>query len=146
MLNLKDTAVEGGHFIIDTKSLTAFDDDGSANSKLQNHLKSADFFDVEKFGTASFEITGVQPGVENNKDLVMKDATHTVTGNLKIKDSIKSISFPARIYKVGGGIIAEASFNIDRTQWGINYGNDKSKVIKYIKPEINLKVHLETHK
>src|SRR5215203_2048781 len=84
VLIVKDTAIVGGHFIIDTKSLTAFDDDSSANSKLQNHLKSPDFFDVEKFGTASFEITGTRRGIEKDKDLVMKDATHTITGNLKI--------------------------------------------------------------
>jgi polyisoprenoid-binding protein YceI len=146
VLIVKDTAVEGGHFIIDTKSLTAFDEDGSANSKLQNHLKSPDFFDVEKFGTASFEITSVRHRIKNDKDLVMKDATHDITGNLKIKDSTKSISFPAKVRITGGNVIADANFNIDRTQWGINYGNDKSRVVKYIKPEINLKVHMEANK
>jgi polyisoprenoid-binding protein YceI len=143
---VKDTSIEGGHLIIDTNSLTAFDEDGSANSKLQNHLKSPDFFDVEKFGTASFEITSVRSGIKNDKDLVMKDATHTITGNLKIKDSTKSISFPAKISIAGSTMIADANFNIDRTQWGMNYGNDKSKGVKYIKPEINLKVHLEANK
>jgi polyisoprenoid-binding protein YceI len=143
MLTIKDSSVQSGHFIIDATSLTAFDADGSPNSKLQNHLKSHDFFDVQKFQTARFEITNVQPRVKLNKNVVMKDATHTITGNLKIKDITKSISFPVKIHVGDGKLIADASFNIDRAQWGINYGNDKSAGVKYIKPEINLKVHLE---
>lgn len=143
ILTVKNNVIEGGRFIIDATSLTAFDDNGSANSKLQAHLKSPDFFDVKKFATADFEITSVQPLVDTGKGLVMKDATHTVTGNLKIKDVTRSISFPAKINIAAGKIIADASFNIDRTQWGLNYGNDKSKGVKYIKPEINLKLHLE---
>jgi polyisoprenoid-binding protein YceI len=145
-LTVKDSTIQAGYFIIDATSLTATDDDGSANKKLQTHLKSPDFFDVEKFGIASFEITGVQPVTNGKKDLVMKDATHTITGNLKIKEITKNITFPAKISIVTGKIIADANFNIDRTQWGINYGNDKSKGVKYIKPEINLKVHLEANR
>jgi len=146
VLTISEKNIAGGHFIIDVTSLKAFDDNGSANEKYQGHLKSPDFFDAEKFPTANFEITKVQPISTKDTTLVMKDATHLVSGNLTIRDVTKGISFPARINFESGNIIADASFNIDRMQWGINYNIDKSKGPKYIKPEINLKLHLEAVK
>jgi hypothetical protein len=39
-------------------------------------------------------------------------------------------------------ITADADFNIDRGEWNVNYGNDKSLGNKYINPEINIKLNL----
>ena len=146
-LKMDATGIQGGHFVIDMNSLTAFDEDNSANEKLQTHLKSPDFFDAAKYGTAEFDITSVTAGApEDGKDLVMKDATHTVTGNLKIKEVSKSISFPAKITTADGKMFADAEFNIDRTLWGINYKSDKSLGDKVINSEVNIKIHLEATK
>jgi hypothetical protein len=46
----------------------------------------------------------------------------------------------------GNSLIADADFNIDRTQWGIVYGNDKSLGDKFIRPEVNIKLHIEANK
>lgn len=134
--------VQSGTFVADIAGLTAFDDDNSANEKLQGHLKSADFFDVAQYPTATFEITAVQPGV-TDKDVVMKDATHTVTGNLKMKDITKSITIPAKITVANGMLVAHSEFNLDRTLWGINYKSDKSLGDKMINSDINFVVHIE---
>lgn len=134
--------LEGGRFVIDVSSITPDDQDAEGNAKLQGHLKSEDFFHVEKYPESTFEITSVTEGVENKDNLVMKDATHTITGNLTMKGVTKSITFPAKVYKEGDKIIADANFNIDRTQWNIVYGNDKSLGDKFIRPEVNLQVHL----
>lgn len=134
--------LKGGSFVIDVTSVTPDDQDAEGNAKLQGHLKSEDFFHVEKFPEGTFEITSVTEGVENKEALVMKDATHTITGNLTLKGVTKSISFPARVIKEGDKIIADANFNIDRTQWNIVYGNDESLGDKFIRPEVNLQVHL----
>lgn len=132
----------GGSFVIDINSITPDDQDAEGNAKLQGHLKSEDFFHVEKFPEGTFVITSITEGVQNSEDLVMKDATHTITGNLTLKGITKSITFPAKVYMTGDKITADANFNIDRTQWNIVYGNDESLGDKFIRPEVNLQVHL----
>ncbi|MEZ5017587.1 MAG: YceI family protein [Flavipsychrobacter sp.] len=132
----------GGSFVMDIKSLSSDDQNDEYNAKLTGHLLSEDFFKAEEFPTGKFEITGVTAGVEQTEDLVMKDATHMVTGNLTLKDVTKSITFPAKVVMGEGNIIADANFNIDRTQFGMVYGNDESLGDKFIRPTVNLQVHL----
>ncbi len=145
-LSVADNNITGGRFDIDMANLKVLDG-GKGNEKLQGHLKSGDFFDVTKYPNAKFEITSVAAGVATDpKDLVMKDATHTVTGNLTLKDSTKSVTFPAKVRMNGNSLIADADFNIDRTQWGVVYGNDKSLGDKFIRPEVNIKLHIEANK
>ena len=54
------------------------------------HLRSADFFDVAKFPTATFVTTGIESG---SHDAKAKDATHTVTGNLTLHGVTKPVTF-----------------------------------------------------
>src|ERR1051325_9443699 len=54
-------AITCGRFVIDMASLRADDADSINNTRLGNHLKSIDFFDVARFPLAIFELTGVQP-------------------------------------------------------------------------------------
>lgn len=138
-----NSVINGGKFVIDINTLKADDQDSTGNAKLAGHLLSPDFFDAQKFPEATFEITGVKEGVDATaKDVVMKDATHTITGNLTLKGVTKSISFPAKVTMNDQQAIADASFNIDRTQWNLSYGNDKSLGDKFIYPEVNLQLHL----
>ena len=141
-LHVSGNTLQSGRFVIDLESLKAYDEDGTMNGKLTGHLKSEDFFDVNKYNTATFEITNVEEGTGNNK-VMMAGATHMVTGNLKIKDINKGITFPAKINIDEGMITADAEFNLDRTVWGITYGNDKSLGDKFIRPDVNVNVHLE---
>lgn len=146
-LTTDNNNVAGGRFVMDVKSLQADDQDEAGNTKLTNHLKSADFFDAEKYPEAVFEITNITSGVDaSNKDLVMKDATHTVTGNFKMKDQTKSITFPAKITVSDAEITADANFNIDRTHWGMNYRSDKSLGDKLIDPIVNIQFHIVAKK
>lgn len=146
-INVADNNVTGGKFIIDINSLVIIDKDTMGTSKLKGHLLSPDFFDAANHSEAGFEITGVTAGTDTtNKDLVMKDATHTITGNLTLKGTSKSISFPAKIVVTDANVTADANFNIDRTQWGLVYGNDKSLGDKFIRPEVNIVLHLVANK
>lgn len=146
-LNVADNNITGGKFVIDINTLTITDKDTMGSSKLKGHLLSPDFFDAANHSEASFEITGVTAGVDNtNNDLIMKDATHTVTGNLTLKGTSKSISFPAKVSVTDANVTADANFNIDRTQWGLVYGNDQSLGDKFIRPEVNIVLHLAADK
>ena len=138
---IQDGNITGGQFVMDMADMKSLDQDTSGAYKLIGHLQSADFFDVAQFPTSKFEITSVTAGVDT-AGLVMKDATHTITGNLTLKDVTKSVTFPARIAMSENSVLADANFNIDRTQWGISYGNDQSLKDKFIRPIVNIGLHI----
>lgn len=144
-LTVANNNITGGRFVVDINSLKPDDQDEAGNTKLQGHLLSGDFFDAQKYPEGVFEITSVAPIAGNQTgsgDRVMENATHTITGNLTLKDITKSITFPAVVSITESQINADAGFNIDRTQWNMTYGNDKSLGDKFIRPEVNMKIHL----
>jgi polyisoprenoid-binding protein YceI len=98
---------------------------------------------VEKFPSATFEITAVKPYTPAvGEEVELKDATHVVSGNLTLKAVTKNISFPARIRVDDHHLTAMANFNIDRTMWGINYRADKSLQDKLINSQVNIGFHI----
>jgi len=107
------------HLVIDTTSLTADPD------KLAGHLKSPDFFDVQKYPTATFDSTSIAatPGGPNG-------ATHAITGNLTLHGQTKSITFPATISTDGGKITAKSEFSIARKDFGLVYPGMPNDLIK----------------
>jgi polyisoprenoid-binding protein YceI len=108
------------------------------DNKLKPHLLSGDFFDMENF-TSQFEITNVEPykPKDNEKSLV-EGANFMISGNLQIKSVTKNITFPARIDPDGTRLQAKANFDIDRRQWQMNYGNDKTLGDKFISETVNI--------
>ena len=140
-LYAQDSVITGGQFIINMNSLQDVDlaPDTAMQHKLENELKGQMFFDVKKYPRATFEITRVTPFQPAAGDLpTLKNATHTINGNLTLKDATKNISFPAIISFSKHQIRAVANFNIDRTQWGISYRADKSLQDKLINSQVNI--------
>ncbi|TWT38540.1 YceI family protein [Blastopirellula retiformator] len=80
--------------------------------KLTDHLKSVDFFNVREFPTATFKSTGIE---------ATEPGMFKVTGDLTLLGETKSITFPAKV--AGGEMTAE--FMIDRTEFGMTYGDGK---------------------
>lgn len=146
-LSVKDGVITAGSFTLDITSLNNKDlaNDTVSKAKLEGHLKSPDFFDVAKFPTATFVITGVEPfklDSAANKEVVLKDANYTIKGNFTLKDSTKNISFPAKITITDDKLNAVADFNIDRTQWGLNYKGPNNPQDWFIRKEVNLKLNI----
>jgi polyisoprenoid-binding protein YceI len=87
------------------------------NADRNNHLKSPDFFDAQKFPTLTFTSTSVQA----------KDAnTLNVTGNMTIHGVTKTITIPVSVLgtvKTPKGEKAgfEADFTIDRKDYGVQW-------------------------
>ena len=102
---------------IDTSSLNADD------PKLTEHLKTADFFDVTKYPTATFTSTAIKPGGD-------KGASHTVTGNLTLHGVTKSVTFPATIAATADAVNVDASFSINRKDFNINYAGPTNNLIR----------------
>ncbi|MBP6335906.1 MAG: YceI family protein, partial [Bacteroidia bacterium] len=102
-----------GTFEIDMNTIKDLDiKDEAMNTKLTNHLKSADFFDVAKYPKAKYVITSVVP----NKELKEGGATHRVHGNLTIKDKTNPLSFDATIITQDAKITCVGSAVVDRSK------------------------------
>ncbi|MBA2406422.1 MAG: YceI family protein [Chitinophagales bacterium] len=152
-LQVKDGNITGGNFVMDMNSITISgpkNSDEEGNMKLAGHLKSPDFFDVEKNPEGVFEITSVKPFSGNvteeneaNQEEFNKykvaNPTHTISGNLTLKGITKNIEFPARISMTGDAIDALARFNIDRSLWDITYPGKPDDLIRN---DINLGIEL----
>jgi polyisoprenoid-binding protein YceI len=113
-LIIEKSQLVGGTIEIDMNTIE-YKDKQHPNSPIK-HLKSPDFFDVEKFPISSFAITKVASvSAENIK----------ITGNLTIKGITYAVTFPAKIEVKGGIVNANGKLIIDRTQWGIRYKSEK---------------------
>ena len=116
-LLVENGAITAGEFIVDMNSIVNLDMKGKKGAtNLENHLKSADFFEVAAYPTAKFVITKVE---ENAGKL-------SVTGNLNIKDVTKSITIPATLSEVDGAYVFKSeNFNIDRADFNVKYKSKK---------------------
>lgn len=117
-----DTAAKGekGRFVIDMASIENVDlkDSAEYKKKLEEHLKSPDFFNVEKFPQATLVIKDLKPDA--------KDKTlYTAKGDLTIKGITKPIEMPATIVEKDGKASIKSSFKINRIEWDIRYNSGK---------------------
>lgn len=103
----------GGTAEIDMNTME-YGDKANQNTPIK-HLKSPDYFDVEKFPVSTIVITKVES---------MRDQT-IVTGDLTIKGVTRSVTFPAKIEMKDGIVKAIGKLIIDRTDWGIRYASGK---------------------
>lgn len=123
--------VTSGAFVIDMNDMVSLDlkDDAKLQPMLIGHLKSADFFDVEAYPTSTFTITQIVEATPNDS------VTHFISGNLKMKDVEKNITFGANISAevVKNDTDEEETiykaetipFTIDRTEWNVKFGSKK---------------------
>jgi polyisoprenoid-binding protein YceI len=159
-LLVQDGKVTGGKFVLDLTTIATTGPRGSqeaSNAKLTAHLRSNDFFDVANYPEATFEITSVAPFSGTEEPTIVQDdnkleeiseyrvtnPTHTISGNLTIKNITKNIQFPAQITVSENAVDATAKFNIDRTQWGIIYPGKPDDLIRN---EIHLGIALKATK
>lgn len=104
----------GGAAEINMNSIE-YGDKRNTNTPIK-HLKSPDYFDVEKFPTSTIAITRVDSVNGNNIK---------ITGNLTIKGVTNSVTFPAYMKVQDEFIMANGRLTIDRTDWGIRYRSGK---------------------
>jgi polyisoprenoid-binding protein YceI len=94
----------------------AVDSINTGNEQREAHIKSADFFDVEKFPTATFISTGVRP----NGDKYLLDGDFTLKG--VTKNVSLDLEFNGVNPGMGHGEVAgfEASVVLNRKDFGID--------------------------
>ncbi len=104
-------------------------------SKFDNHLKSADFFDIEKFPTATFI----------SKSVVLKDKNRAeVFGDLTLCGVTKSVALEVKMNKIGTGLMTQrktigfsATAKIKRSQFGMLFG------LPGVSDEVKLQIEAE---
>lgn len=92
----------------------------SGNDKLNGHLKSPDFFSVKEFPSMTFKSTKATRGADGmwdvTGDLTMHGVTKPVTAKVEMTGRASM-----RDERVG----FEATFTVDRSQFGMDYGVGK---------------------
>ncbi|HPE58518.1 MAG TPA: YceI family protein [Bacteroidales bacterium] len=90
-INFSEGKISGGNFTVDLTSMIPTDnnynpEEGSTPEKLVGHLSSPDFFDVENYPTATFEILSVD-GNTAYGNLTVRGKTHEEkVENIEIKE------------------------------------------------------------
>jgi polyisoprenoid-binding protein YceI len=138
----KDGELSGGSFTIDMSSIVNLDLESETwNKKLVDHLKSEDFFYVEKYPVSKFTITNAE---KQDTD------KYKITGDLNLRGTKKSIAFTAMISINNGELKATTpTLILDRTQWGVEA---MSKSVfsdlkdKYVDDEMQIVIHLAASK
>ncbi len=112
-LEVEDNRVQSGTIVMDMASLNVEDiTNESMNSKLTGHLKSDDFFSVEKHPYAMLRL----------KDVVQKSGNeYTFTGDLTIKDITHPVTFDATMDVKNGKLTAAGEVEVDRTLYDIKF-------------------------
>ena len=88
--------------------------DAGTNGKLTGHLKSDDFFGVEKFPVSSLVLTGVKKLSGDNYEF---------TGNLTIKGITHPLTFTAMSVLKGNSLHSTGKITINRAKYDIRYGS-----------------------
>lgn len=112
MLSEDGSKVES--IVVEIKTPSLYSD----NEKLTGHLKNIDFFNVNEYPTAKFETKSLEP-IEGEAD------KYTVKGELTMLGVTKPVEFPAMLKMVDGKVMMESAFVLDRTEFGMNYGEGK---------------------
>ena len=107
------------------------------NVKRDNHLKSADFFDVENHPKITFASTSVKS----------KGSQLNVKGNLSMHGKTKSVTIPFKVAKGKNGAGVDTTtykgkLTIDRNDWGI--GSDSIAAKISLEDEVEIKLLIVT--
>lgn len=110
-LEIKNNKIAKGKFIVDMTTITNEDiDNENFKKKLIDHLKSDDFFGVEKYPESTFVVT---------KSTEFSGGKATVTGKLTIKENTEEITFDVK----KNGHVYTATLKIDRSKFDVRYGS-----------------------
>ncbi len=113
-LMIEDGQLTGGAVEVDMNTIE--DESHKSNNELIKHLKSDDFFDVERFPLSTIVITKVASINAEDKE---------ITANLSIKGITHPVTFPAKLESKNGTIKANGKLTIDRTKWDVRYRSGK---------------------
>lgn len=119
-------AVANGKIVPPSLVTIQMDSVWTDSDRLTGHLKSGDFFEVEKFPTASFAVTSMSES--------------EITGNFTLHGVTKSITFKPVVTITDSEVSLKAEFDIMRFDFGIVY---KGKADDLIRDEVVIKLDVK---
>lgn len=152
-ISAENGTVTGGSFVIDINSLKT--DSASVNvattggktaADLDGHLKNADFFEVDKYPTAKFEITKLAAFDASKDKSNIADANFMVSGNLTLKDKTVNVTFPAKVTVTETDVDLISKFTINRQDWGLTYGAEGDVKDWGISQEVDIELNVKAKK
>lgn len=129
---MKDGKITGGSFTADMKSMTPTDknynpEEGNTPEKLVGHLSSADFFDVEQFPTAKYEIKSIEGNTATGMLTI-----RGITNEEKVENIVLS--------KQGDKVIITGDLIFERKKYDISW--DSPMKDRVLSSDIELKIEL----
>ena len=107
-LEMDGEMISGGSFTVDMTSISCTDLTGEYKGKLEGHLKSDDFFSVDKFPKASLIITKSEMKMQNH---------YLMSGALTIKGITHPIDFEMHVE----GNTAMTKLVVDRSKYNVRF-------------------------
>jgi polyisoprenoid-binding protein YceI len=96
-----------GRLVVDASSID------TKNKKRDQHLRTADFFETEKYPNMIFEVSDVRLGTSGET---------TVAGSLSIHGTSRPVEFQAGLRADSDGAFTlDAQTEIDRSEWGLTW-------------------------
>lgn len=136
-LTTSGNVITGGEFTVDMNSLVNTDvQDEKMRARLEGHLKSDDFFGVEKFPVAKLVVMGSGE---------FTDGKAMVRGDLTVKEATHPVEFTALQSKSGDVSTYTATIVFDRSKYDVRFGSGKffsNLGDNAIRDEIKLEVQL----
>jgi polyisoprenoid-binding protein YceI len=132
----ENATISTGEFVMDMTSIK----DAGGSAQLETHLKSDDFFNVEKFPEAKFELLSFTPA-KTAGEFVAK-------GKLTIRDVTKDFTFPVKLSVEGQNMLrVTGNITFNRADYNVKYGSSsffKGLGDKVISDKVELTLNLVT--
>jgi polyisoprenoid-binding protein YceI len=109
-LTLHENKITSGEFLIEMNTI----EEDDKNQKLTSHLKSDDFFGVEKFPESKLVLKSSTP---------LDKGSATVSGDLTIKGITNPVEFKTSMKKAEDGTWFYSNIIIDRTKYDVRFGS-----------------------
>ena len=110
-----------GTLVVDATSLN------TGNRPRDEHLRSADFFDVQAYPTITFAAKQVRPGDSGQMD---------IDGDLAVHGHTRPLNVPAQVVVVDGVATVTADIHLDRSDWGLRYTKKGSRLATRLMVEV----------
>jgi polyisoprenoid-binding protein YceI len=107
-----DLSQSSGTITVDVASID------SGFDQRDNHLRSADFFDVEQYPNITFETRRIEPRGENE---------YRIVGDLTIRDVTREVAFDGEVGGPltdpwgGSRVVLSAATKVNRKDWGLEW-------------------------
>jgi polyisoprenoid-binding protein YceI len=95
-----------GSIVIDATSVD------TKKKKRDDHLRTADFFEVDAHPTITFSLTDAHPKGAGKVEL---------TGTLTIRGTSRPVTLLAEVSSTDGAATVSSEFDIDRSEWGLKW-------------------------